>query len=372
MEPFKTYVPEEVIVSPRVRVRRERMLRSLGQLFVRIGQLVHPHDVVAKGPGHTTIHLVDVAAELKLKPKAALKAILVEPGQTVKAEELLARQSGLFHRKELRAPVDGRVMQIDPLGRVVLQVMAEGETLRAGLQGKVINLMPRHGVVIESVGAFVQGVWGNGRSHVGILRLLASSPDDQVSPEQFDVSVRGSIVVVGRTASADVFEAAARARVHGLIMASLRPELLDVAQQQDYAVVVTEGVVGAAMAPPIFDILRRHDGHEAVVHAVFSPARPRLRPDILIPLQVEDAPLFHAGRPLATGDVVRLLAPPLLGKVGTVRDPWVGLGMLESGVEAEGCEVELADGSVHFVPLHAVERLTGAERLGEEEEPSEI
>ncbi len=371
MESFRTHVPEEVIVSPCVRVRRERMLKALGQLFVRIGQFVHPHDVVAKGPERTAVRLVDVAEEFKLKPKAALKTILVEPGQNVKEQEPLARQSGLFRRKELLAPVSGRVMEIDAQGRVVLQVMVEGETLRAGLQGKVINLMPRYGVVIESVGAFVQGVWGNGRSHVGILRLLVSAPDEMVSPEQFDVSVRGNIVVVGRTASAEVLEAAARARVHGLIMASLRPELLEVAERQDYAVVLTEGVVGTAIAAPIFDILRRHNGHEAVVHAAFHPARPRLRPDILIPLQVEDAPLFRPGRPLEAGDVVRLLAPPLLGKVGKVRDPWAGLGVLESGVEAQGCEVELPDGSLHFVPFHALERLSGAETL-EAEGGSEV
>ncbi len=357
----RQYIPDEVAVFPRVRVQHERLLKTPGQVLARIGQFVQPHDVVAQAPGRLRVHVVDVAKELDVKPKAALKAITVEPGQTVKENDLLAQQSGLFRRRKVVAPVGGRVLQVDNQGRVLLQTMAEGETLRAGLRGKVINLMPRFGVVIESTGAFVQGVWGNGQNRVGVLRVLASSPNGTVSPEQFDVSVRGNVVVAGRTVSPEVLEAATQARVQGLIVASLRPELLELARKQEYAVVVTDGVHNEGMAPPIFEILRRCDGQEVVVNAIFNPGRPRLRPEILIPEpSTEGVPVFRPGRPLQVGDVVRIVAPPLLGRVGVVRTPWAGRGILESGLEVNGCEVTLPDGSVHFVALHAVERLTGA------------
>lgn len=358
------YIPDEVAVFPLVRVRRERVLKAPGQVLVRIGQFVQPHDVVARAPGHMRVHVVDVAGELGIKPKVALKTILVEPGQTVKERDILARQKGVFRRREVSSPVSGRVILVDDRGRVLIQVAAEGETLRAGLQGKVINLMPRFGVVIESVGAFVQGVWGNGKSHVGVLRVLAAGPDATVAPDRLDVSVRGSIVVAGRTVDAALLEAASKARVHGIIVGSLRPELLELAQRQEYAVVVTDGLHGRGISAPIFDILQRCDGREVVVHAAFNPGRPRVRPEILVPLPgEEEAPLFRPGRPLQAGDVVRVVAPPLFGRIGVIRTPWAGKGVLESGLEVDGCEVALSDGSVHFVALHAVERLTGAETL---------
>ncbi len=359
----RQYIPDEVAVFPLVRVQRERLLKTPGQVLARIGQLVQPHDVVAQAPGHLSVRLIDVARELGVKPKAALKAITVEPGQPVKENDVLAQQKGLFRRREVVAPASGRVLLVDSQGRILLQVTTEGEILRAGLRGQVINLMPRFGVVIESTGAFVQGVWGNGKNHVGVLRVLASSPEDSVSPRQFDVSVRGNVVVAGRTVGADVLEAASQARVHGLIVASLRPELLELARQQEYAVVVTDSVHNVGMAPPIFEILRRYDGQEVVVNALFNPARPRLRPEIFVPIPTADeVPVFRPGRPLRAGDVVRLVTPPFLGRVGVVQNPWAGRGVLESGLEVKGCEVALPDGSVHFVALDAVERLTGVER----------
>lgn len=49
--------------------------------------------------------------------------------------------------------------------------------LRAGIPGTVIQVVPNCGVVIQTSGGLVQGVWGNGRIDAGLLVNLMEAPE---------------------------------------------------------------------------------------------------------------------------------------------------------------------------------------------------
>lgn len=356
-----TIVPSQRIVAPAMRLRRERTLSAPGQVFVQVGQAVQPSDVIARGAGKPSFQIIDVAEALDLGPGAARDAIRVEVGEDAISDEtiLAERRKYLFRRMRVLAPADGRVVHIDRGGRILFQAQGEDEILRAGLQGRVVDVMPRFGSVIEVTGALVQGIWGNGVRAVGILRLLTSIPGEPLSADTFHAGLRGAIVVAGRMRGAAVFEAGATAQIRGLVVGSLPPDLFALAREQSYAVFVTDGVSQESMAQPIFEILQQNDGREAIVDARFNAGRGRQIPELLIHRTGDTMPTLEEETPLRQGDVVRAIAPPHLGRVGIVKTVDAGRHRLESGLELPGCLVTFPGGDEQFVPHTNVERLAG-------------
>lgn len=354
------YLPRQRIAAPAVRVRRERLLEMPGQVFAQTGQSVRPNDVIARSAGEPTLRVVDVAEALDLKPSAARDAVQVDIGTTVTTDTVLAQTRKLLRRNVLRAPVDGQVVHVDGRGTILIQTQGEEEILRAGLRGQVVDVMARFGAVIEATGALVQGVWGNGQQKLGVIRMLTATPDMSLSSELFDAGLRGAIVVAGKTVDVDVFDAAAEAHIQGLVVGSLHPDLLAIARRQrSYAVVVTDGVNRESMAQPIFDILQENEGREATIDARRRTERKRQVAEIFVARSLQEAADVREDSPLQEGDVVRAVAPPYLGRTGTVTTVDAGRQTLESGLELPGCTVTFLGGDTQFVPYANLERLTG-------------
>lgn len=361
MSADNSYIPQQRIIAPAIRLRRERLLDAPGQVFAQKNQSVRPNDVIARGTGHRNLTAVNVAAKFDVDTKSARNAIQVSVGESVNTDTVLAETRKLLRRRRLHAPTNGRVAHIDANGIILLETHDEEEILRAGFHGRVIDVMARFGAVVEATGALVQGVWGNGAQDIGVLRMLTPSVDTSLSSELFDAGLRGAIVVAGKTIDRDVFEAAASAKVRGLIVGSLHPELIEVAvrYRKSYAVIVTDGVNRENMAQPIFDILQQNEGREARIDARFQLGRNRLVPEIFIGKSVDMAPEVDETAPLQEGDVVCVIAPPYLGRVGIVTTVDAGRHLLDSGLETPGCLVEFSAGDTQFVPITNLERFTG-------------
>lgn len=356
-----SFVPQQRIIAPAIRLRRERLLESPGKVFAQKGQSVRPNDVIARGTGQRNLTAVNVGKKLELDAKGARNAIQVSVGESVNTDTVLAETRKLLRRRRLHAPINGRVAHIDTNGIILLETHNEEEILRAGFHGRIIEVMARFGAVVEATGALVQGVWGNGAQNIGVLRVLTPSTDTSLSSELFDAGLRGALVVAGKTIDRDVFEAAASAKVRGLIVGSLHPELIELARQyrDSYAVIVTDGVNRESMAQPIFDILQQNEGREARIDARFQLGRDRLVPEIFIGKSIETAPEVDERAPLREGDMVCVVAPPYLGRVGIVKTIDAGRHLLDSGLEVAGCTVEFSSGDAQFVPTTNLERFTG-------------
>lgn len=359
------YTPQELIVAPLVRIQRERLLSAPGLVLVQQGRTVQANDVVAQMPGRRILHMFDIAEMLGLKKTSAVKkALRVQPDQLVEEGEVLAEAGSVIRRKRVRAPMRGRVLHIDPYGRILLETIGEEENLRAGYRGKIIGLLPRYGVVIEAVGALVQGWWGNGHTNIGVLRMGVKRPHEVMPSSRLGIGMRGMIIVAGRTVEPAFFEAAAQVGIRGLIVETLRPDLLDVARQMPFSVVVLGGFHREPMAQPAFDIFNKHDGHEVIINAALPKPAERQYPEIFIPsMRAEartDALVPELGRPFDVGDVVRVLTPPMMGRVGVITEIDVNEGPTETGLEMPGCRVSFGRGTEIVFPYANLERLTGA------------
>jgi hypothetical protein len=214
---------------------------------------------------------VDVARTLGISAAAADRLLRVRQGDRVNAGTVLARFGALVPRI-VRVPRSGRIVAAGG-GQVLIE---SGETrleLRAGLSGIVKEIIPDRGVIIETIGALVQGVWGNGRVDSGAMISLADKPDSILSPARLDVSMRGSIIVGGQVRDADTLRTAAEIALRGLIIGSIFPSLLPVAYEVRFPIVVTDGFGGLPMNSAAFRLISTNNKREATLNADLRPVQ---------------------------------------------------------------------------------------------------
>ena len=193
-------------ILPVTTIQRERVLPIPGRVVVRRGQKVNPVDAIAEAnlaPEHI---LLDIARGLGVRVSEIHQYIQCEAGEIVSEGDIIAGPVGVA-RRVVRATQSGRVILIRG-GKVLLEVDSPPFVLRAGLQGVVTSLIPERGAIIEGTGALIQGVWGNGRIDYGLLHVLAKTPEDLLTSEPLDVSLRGSVILAGFCGEADVLQIA--------------------------------------------------------------------------------------------------------------------------------------------------------------------
>jgi hypothetical protein len=164
---------------------RERLLPVPGVVNVRLGQRVSASDVVAEARWAREHILLDVARKLRVSTSAADRLIRCKEGDELTANALVATGSGIFPR-EVRTPREGRVVVVGG-GRVLLEVGDVNIELRAGLPGVIKQVVPERGVVIQTTGALIQGLWGNGRIDTGQMVNLMEKPDSALEAGSLEV-----------------------------------------------------------------------------------------------------------------------------------------------------------------------------------------
>jgi len=337
-------------ILPLTKILRERVLPINGKVNARLNQKVSPADVVAEASWAREHVLLDVGSALNLSPSAADKLIRCKTGDRVTAGAVIATGQGMF-RKTVTAPRDGRVV-ITGGGQVLIEVGESRMELRAGIPGNVVQIIPDRGVVIQTAGALVQGVWGNGRVDTGILTNLTEQPDGVLTPGRLDVSLRGAVIVAGLCKDADTLQAAAELPVRGLILASLFPSLLPVAREMRYPIVLTDGFGSMPMNSAAYRLLTTNVKREATLKAEIFDRYGGARPEIIIPLPVSSEPALPQDvATFAAGQTVWLRRPPAAGMIGTITTLRSGLTPLPSGLRAPSADVKLENGEQVLVPL---------------------
>jgi hypothetical protein len=349
------YYPPETRVSPLTTIRRERMLKLPGEVVVHVGQRVEPWDIVAQMAEPGRYHIVEIARDLRVQGSNIRPYLLKQEEDDVRAGEPIAVRSGLF-RRAVRSPVSGILVAVGA-GRVLIEADTAVVELRAGVRGRVAAVRRHRGVVIETIGAVVQGVWGNGRDGHGVLKTLADSPQSVLTRESIEIGFQGAVIVAGQGMTLEALELAQEMQVRGIIVGSLEPGLLSAANATGFPIIVTEGWGAIPMSPVIFDVLKANDGREVSLRGRFEGGWTQVRPEVIVPLLVSGPPSEDAiaDRPLEEGATVRILRQPHMGAMGTVVSLPASPRKLASGVALQGAEVELAAGERVFVPFANLE-----------------
>lgn len=337
-------------VLPLATIIRERTLPVAGKVNVHVNQRVNPTDVIAEASFAREHVLLDVARTFGVTPNAADKMIRVKQGDRLMQGTLVAESGGLIPRS-MKAPRAGRVM-IAGSGQVLMEVGDTKVELRAGLPGVVTQVLPEMGVVIRTAGALIQGVWGNGRIDNGLMVNLLEKPDEVLSADRLDVSLRGSVILGGHVRDAETLRAAAELPVRGLILSSLLSPLIVPAYQMRYPIIVTDGFGAQPMNSAAFRLLTTNNKREVTVNAEHFDRYSGNHPEVIIPLPIStDPPEPNSYESFNVGQTVRLRRPPNPGMIGTLSNLPAGLSTLPSGLRAPAAEVKLENGETVLVPL---------------------
>lgn len=337
-------------ILPLTTIERERALPISGEVVVKLNQKVSPTDVIAEATWARDHVLIDVARNLSISPNAADRLLRVKEGDKVSEGAEIAISKGIIPRT-IHAPRSGRVVAAGG-GQVLMETGQTTVELKAGLPGIIVQIVPYRGAIIRTVGALIQGIWGNGRIDTGVLLNLTEKPDDILIASRLDVSLRGSVILAGLLRDVETLRAAAEVPVRGLILSSISPALLPAAQQMRFPIVAIDGFGQVPMNSAAYKLLTSSVKRDATINAEVFNRYTGTRPEVIIPLPVSQEPSPpNDVETLEVGQTVRLRRAPHAGAIGTLANLSSGLVTLPSGLRAPAAEIKLENGEQILVPL---------------------
>lgn len=329
---------------------RERVLPISGTVHARLHQKVTPSDLIAETRWAREHVLLDVTRLLNVSPNMADSLIRCKVNDQIPSGAEIAVGRGIFPRS-VRAPRDGRVVAVGG-GQVLMEAGETKMELRAGIPGIVKEIIPNRGVVIQTAGGLVQGIWGNGRIDTGTLVNLTETPESVLTVGRLDVSLRGSVILAGIVKDAETLQAAADLPVRGLILSSIFPSLLSKAREMRYPILVTDGFGALPMNSAAHKLLSTNAKREVTLNAEAYDRYTGARPEVIIPLPISsDPPPPREVETLAPGLQVRMRRQPAMGMIGSILTIKPGQTTLPSGLRAPAAEVKLENGETVVVPL---------------------
>lgn len=343
-------------ILPITNIQRERLLPIPGRVSVRKGQKVSATDVIAEvrlTPEHV---LVDIARGLGLTAREADTNLQCQAGDQVAEGDVLAGPVG-FTKRVVRANKNGRVIVAGD-GLILLELDGPPFELKAGLPGTVADLVGDRGAIIETTGALIQGVWGNGQIDFGLMHVMAQTPEEELKADRLDVSLRGSVIMGGHCKDLQVLKLGVELPLRGLILGSMDASLMPYAAKTRYPVILTDGIGQRAMNMAAFKLLSTNERREVALNAETWDRYAGKRPEVIIPLPATGS----IGLPRETvdflpGQKVLVTRAPYAGQTGTLHGIRPGLTVLPNGIKAKAGEIQLENGDNVVVPLVNIEVL---------------
>jgi hypothetical protein len=349
-----SYKPPVTHILPMATIYREWVLPAPGTIAVRINEQINPHDVVAEAEQPVRHVILDIARALNVPADLVSRHLLCEVGDRLTAGDRIAMGKGWLKRT-VRAPDDGRVVAISE-GRVLFEVLDKPYELQAHFPCQVLDTDGIQKITVETTGALIQAVWGNGKRDFGVLKMVAGGAGGTMTTDTLDIDMRGLILVAGYCLQAAPLHQATELKVRGLILGGLAAGLIPVARRLDYPLLVLEGFGEAAINRAAYELLKSYEGKEASLDGTPPQSYGYQRPEIIIPIpstRHHDIP--EEAVPLSPGVRVRVVRKPHMGEVGVVRELLTRAVSYPNGNMARSARLDLEGVGSVSVPLANLE-----------------
>jgi transcription antitermination factor NusG len=293
--------------------------------------------------------------------------MLKKEGDVVKEGELLGKTQSFFglFKSEYKSKLSGTIELISEVtGMVGIRELPVPINITAYISGKVVEILPKQGVVVEAPASFVQGIFGIGGEKHGELMTIADS-HQELTPELLRKECEGKIVVGGSLVSAEFLKKAEAMGVKGVVTGGINR--IDLAKYLGYemgvaitgyeeiglACIVTEGFGKMAMADHTYNLLKTLEGKHASINGATQIRAGVIRPEIVVPTKevdggTEDEAALSEG--MLIGTQVRIIRQPYFGIIGTVASLPAELQQLESESYVRVMTVRLDDGRLATIP----------------------
>ncbi len=357
-------------VSKYTLIEKQRILPIKGKILVEQGTKVKPGDKVASAELPGSVVIERIAQKLGVPANELPKFLKVREGDSVTTGQVLAESSsffGLFSNK-VKCPIDGIVESISPVtGQSVLRMNPVPIDMLAYIGGTIKEVLPEEGVIIETKGSLIQGIFGLGGERMGHLKMLVDSPDKAAPISALDASCKGMIVVAGNYIDFSFINKAMEAGVKGIITAGI--DDADIKALLGYeigvaitgnehiplSIVATEGFGKINMAERTFALLTELNGKFASLNGATQIRAGVIRPEVIVTDIETESAVKEDEYFLQEGKMVRIIRNPWFGKLAKVVKLHSELQKLETEAHVRIVEVQLSDGTNVNVPRANVE-----------------
>ncbi|TKB75087.1 MAG: hypothetical protein E8D46_04135 [Nitrospira sp.] len=374
-----SYTPG-LTVTEHTTVRRRRMLSLPGTVLVAAGEVVRANQAVARAELPGKVYPLNLANQLGVGPDEIQEYLIKKAGDRVQKDEILAENKPLIKwlKTEVRSPVTGVVESVSMVtGQVLLREPPRVLELLGYVDGRIVEVIPQQGAVVETDCSLVQGIFGIGGETRGEIMLAVTSPDEALTPRQLTAEMKGKIVVGGSFISSDALTRAKEVGVAGLVIGGIHDKDLRAllgydlgvaitgTEQVGFTLILTEGFGAIPMAGKTFTLLSAHAGQPASISGATQIRAGVIRPEIIIPTQLSAVGTLSAvavpqREGIRIGDQVRIIRDPLFGKIGEVSSLPSELQKIPTESEVRVMEVRFADGSKAVIPRTNIELIEGA------------
>jgi hypothetical protein len=358
-------------VKRSTKVTKQRLLPIPGDVLLKEGDKVDFETIVARAKVPGKPNIIRAADLLNIQAENLPAFMLKKEGDIVEEGEIIAKYTPLFGliKRFVRSPVKGIIESVsDMTGQIVIREPPESVEVKSYIPGIVKKVIHNRGVIIETEAAFIQGIFGIGGERHGEICFLCDSPEEILTEEKIDDSLKGKIIVGGSLATLDSLIKASQIGVVGIIVGGIKG--VDLKKYLGYEIgvaitgqeeipltlVITEGFGEMNMSSRVFNILKEFKGYEAAINGATQIRAGVIRPEIIIPHENHlvgegDISLDKGMKP---GTLVRIIREPYFGKLGVVVSLPPELQNIETESSVRVVEVKIDEGNI-MVPRANVE-----------------
>ncbi|MFA5034079.1 MAG: hypothetical protein WC614_13810 [bacterium] len=363
-------------VASNTKVRKERRLPLKGEVIVTIGTKVTAETMVARTELPGDVNPLNIGGLLGVPPEDIEHYLVKHPGDSLTKGEPIAQTKGLFGfmKTTINSPIDGTFESLSKItGQAILRQPPTLVAINAYIDGIVTEVLENEGVIIDTVGAFIQGIFGIGGETVGILKKAVANPEDILTAQNISSADKDKILIAGSYVTCETMKKAVECGCKGIIVGGIGDQELkeflgyDIGvaitgtEKKGLTLVVTEGFGPMQMAKRTFELLCSFDGRRASINGATQIRAGVLRPEVIIPLS-EDEKDIKAVKEIEIkgvdiGTRVRIIREPYFGKLGKVKSLPSELRQIETGTKVRTFEITLDDGTDAILPRANVEMI---------------
>jgi hypothetical protein len=350
-----------------------RRLPIKGKVLVAVGQDVLPDSAVASAELPGPLQTVKVAEKLGVEATDVPAMLKVKVGDPVRTGDLVAegkKMFGLFKAPTAECEFTGTIEALSEVtGNLLVREPSTPIDINAYIRGKVVDIMPEEGAVIETRGAMVQGIFGVGGERQGVIQAAVSGPDEVLEASHINADHQGKILVGGSGMSAEAIKKASEVGVAGIIAGGLKDSDLieflgyDIGvaitgtEKINLTLMVTEGFGYLPMANRTFELLKSLEGQTASINGATQIRAGVIRPEIIVPNPSASGAAAAEAKALELqiGSKIRVIREPYFGLLATVTGLPPELVTLDSGTTVRVLEAKLMSGEQVTVPRANVE-----------------
>lgn len=369
---MSAYTPGLTVSADTV-VQRLRRLPIKGEVLVREGDAVQHDSVVARAMLPGLLQTIKLAETLGVEAKEVPSFFKFKEGDLIEKGQLVAETKGFIFgwgKALVESNYTGNVETISEItGNVLIREPSIPVDMSGYINGRVVRVIPEEGVVIETRGAMVQGIFGVGGERNGVIRVAVGGPDEVLDTQHIQDTDAGKILVGGAGVTYDALVRANEINVAGILVGAVRDVDLIKLLGYDIGVaitgqeninttlVATEGFGKLSMAGRTFNLLKSLEGRSASMNGATQIRAGVIRPEVIAPIEhaAGDVPPEHAGSLLQIGTPIRVIREPYFGMLGKVTELPPQLHTVESGAEVRVLKAKLDDGQEVLVPRANVE-----------------